>query len=144
MLCTVYLHTEFVGLFWWTTADLITLHMWRKDCDVTKNLTSLFHELVHLLEFRCLFDYLIIYVFFFLETLVNSPTVFFKWCLSLFAQDTLRCVGAAIPVALGYAQTTRQVKKLPKGGFRKGEALWRRRHRWAAQRLCGLMTEFRE
>lgn len=59
-------------------------------------------------------------------------------------QDTLRCVGAAIPVGLGYAVTTSQVKKLPKGGFREGEAMWRQRHRWAARRLCGLMTEFRE
>ncbi|KAG0579209.1 hypothetical protein KC19_4G081900 [Ceratodon purpureus] len=58
--------------------------------------------------------------------------------------ETLRCVGAAIPVGLGYAITTSQVKKLPKGGFRKGEAMWRHRHRWAAKRLCGLMTEFRE
>lgn len=58
--------------------------------------------------------------------------------------ETLRCVGAALPVGLGYAMTSSQVKKLPKGGFRQGEAMWRQRHRWAARRLCGLMTEFRE
>ncbi|XP_024370944.1 ABC1 family protein YPL109C, mitochondrial [Physcomitrium patens] len=58
--------------------------------------------------------------------------------------ETLRCVGAAIPVGIGYAITTNQVKKLPRGGFREGEMMWRQRHRWAARRLCGLMTEFRE
>lgn len=93
----------------------------------------------------CLFG-LFIYLYIFSSSWNSGEFTyhFLQMMLSLFAQDTLRCVGAAIPVALGYAQTTRQVKKLPKGGVRKGEALWRRRHRWAARRLCGLMTEFRE
>jgi hypothetical protein len=57
---------------------------------------------------------------------------------------TLQHVGAAIPVALGYALTTGEVQKLPKGGFRQAEAMWRLRHRWAARHLCSLMSEFQE
>lgn len=110
-----------------------------------QNLTSLFCELCPSARVYGSIWLLISYM---LSTSWKLPGEFthnfLQMMWSLFAQDTLRCVGAAIPVALGYAQTTSQVKKLPKGGFQKGEALWRRRHRWAARRLCGLMTEFRE
>ncbi|CAM6099488.1 unnamed protein product [Calypogeia fissa] len=56
---------------------------------------------------------------------------------------TLECLGAALPVALGYAQTTAQVKRLPIGSAGVGENLWRQRHRWAAQRLCSYLSDFR-
>ncbi|KAG6546582.1 hypothetical protein Mapa_011771 [Marchantia paleacea] len=55
---------------------------------------------------------------------------------------TLECVGAALPVAVGYAQTKATVKKIPPGNGGLAERLWRSRHRWAAKRLCSYMTDF--
>jgi hypothetical protein len=73
----------------------------------------------------------------------NILTWYFFWAWGC-EQKTLQHVGAAIPVALGYALTTGEVQKLPKGGFRQAEAMWRLRHRWAARHLCSLMSEFQE
>lgn len=76
-------------------------------------------------------------------TVGEYPDMVFFWAWGR-EQKTLQHVGAAIPVALGYALTTGEVQKLPKGGFRQAEAMWRLRHRWAARHLCSLMSEFQE
>ncbi|KAL2612019.1 hypothetical protein R1flu_023711 [Riccia fluitans] len=55
---------------------------------------------------------------------------------------TLECVGAALPVAVGYAQTKAKVKKITRGSAGLAEGLWRSRHRWAAKRLFSYMTDF--
>ncbi|GBG89782.1 hypothetical protein CBR_g49633 [Chara braunii] len=56
----------------------------------------------------------------------------------------LKCGGAAIPVMTGYARTSNLVRGQPVGAAGEGEKFWRERHRWAAERLCHLMTDFSE
>ncbi|KAL3683284.1 hypothetical protein R1sor_001306 [Riccia sorocarpa] len=55
---------------------------------------------------------------------------------------TLECVGAALPVAAGYAKTKARVQQITPGSAGLAEGLWRSRHRWAAKRLCSYLTDF--